>query len=347
MNSISTPLRSNNLFNAIRLIAATLVLVSHAYVFFEGYNPMLFGQFTLGQVGVWMFFAVSGYLVSKSWRMDPHVMRFLVRRSLRIFPALIVCVLLTVLMLGPLVTRLDWKTYYSSSATWAYLTNIALYITYTLPGVFESNRYPGAVNGSLWSLPAEFFMYLCVVIIGLFNLRSWLHVAAGVVFLVFSFFWAYPAAEPLVVYRTDVRQIVMCGAVFFIGVLIDRFALASTMNLKTALFASVVLMVASYYSINMHLIFSLCLPVITLSISFTTTKQKILSEWDISYGLYLYSFPIQQTLSMYFPALDVWLSIMIALVLSVLAGAASWKLVEKKCLLLKPNKAVNNKMAGT
>lgn len=330
-----------NLFNSVRLFAATLVLITHAYVFFEGYNPSLLGQFTLGQIGVWMFFAVSGYLVSTSWRIDPHIIRFLLRRSLRIFPALFICVLFTALILGPLVTSLNLKNYFFSSTTWKYFTNSALYITYALPGVFEQNRFPNAVNGSLWSLPAEYFMYLCVAVIGVLKFRSYLFIVAAVTFLFFSVTWASTSSDPLVIYRTDFRQVVMCGAVFFIGVIVDRLDLSRMMNIKTSILALVVLIISYYFSLNMHLIFTLCLPVITLSIALAPTKQNYLNKWDISYGLYLYSFPVQQTLAMYYPAMNVWLSIAIAFALAGLLGALSWQYLEKKFLKLKPKKPAN------
>jgi peptidoglycan/LPS O-acetylase OafA/YrhL len=82
-----------------------------------------------------------------SWDKDPFLYRFFIRRSIRIFPALIVCILLSVIVLG---STLSIKEYLSHDATLVYIKNIFLHVSYYLPGVFEHNPLPNAVNGSLW-----------------------------------------------------------------------------------------------------------------------------------------------------------------------------------------------------
>jgi Acyltransferase family len=103
---------------------------------------------------------ISGYLVSESWLRDSRLPAFLMRRSLRIFPGLTVIVLLSVLVLGPLMSDLPLRAYFGDRQSISYLWNVVLYPVYVLPGVFVDNPYPLAVNGSLWSLPVEFAMYL-------------------------------------------------------------------------------------------------------------------------------------------------------------------------------------------
>lgn len=97
---------------------------------------------------------------------------YLKKRVLRIFPALIVVVLLTggFFLLGPLVTTLALTDYFKSNQTWTYLLTIFLYIHYHLPGVFANNPYPNSVNGSLWTLTWEFLMYIVVLALGLAGL---------------------------------------------------------------------------------------------------------------------------------------------------------------------------------
>ena len=199
---MTQPKHLNNL-TALRWFAAGLVLYGHSFVFLGLPEPLFLQWVPLGPVGVYTFFAISGYLVAQSWERDPHVLRFLARRILRIFPGLIVCTLLSVLVLGPWLTTLDAKTYWTNEHTRGYLTNIALYMTYHLPGVFAQNRLPHAVNGSLWSLPVEFFMYALLALLGFVSsylasskLSSWLLGITTAGFMALLSLRAWSATEP-------------------------------------------------------------------------------------------------------------------------------------------------------
>ena len=176
---------SDNL-TALRLLAACMVLYGHGFVFLGLPEPMFMQWLPLGPLGVYIFFSISGYLVAQSWERDPSVFRFLIRRTLRIFPALFVCTVLSVCVLGPLLTEVTQTEYWKSEHTRGYFTNLYLYITYYLPGVFTSNKLPNAVNGSLWSLPVEFAMYLLIVIIGFVRAPKWGVWAAALVFRALS-----------------------------------------------------------------------------------------------------------------------------------------------------------------
>ena len=102
-------------------------------------------------VGVMIFFSISGYLITESWQWNPKLVAFFVKRALRIFPALIVCVSVTACIIGAAATNLSLRDYFSHPAFPLYFRNIALLISYFLPGVFEDNIYKNAVNGSLWT----------------------------------------------------------------------------------------------------------------------------------------------------------------------------------------------------
>ncbi len=142
------------LFDWLRLGGAFAVLVGHSYVLTG--NPPLLG---IGwhAYGVMLFFAISGYLITGSWQADPDPLRYAVKRARRIMPGLIVVVLATALVLGPLLS-VDPAAYWAGA--WRYVwRNVLLLPLHVLPGVFTANPYPVAVNGSLWTLPVEVFMY--------------------------------------------------------------------------------------------------------------------------------------------------------------------------------------------
>src|SRR3954453_4734939 len=104
-----------------------------------------------------MFFAMSGFLIARSWSEDPEPGRYALKRALRLLPALAVAVAFTTFVVGPLFTTLSLADYLTDPQTWFYFVRASLLVTISghLPGVFGENVYPNAVNGSLWTLRGE------------------------------------------------------------------------------------------------------------------------------------------------------------------------------------------------
>src|SRR5690606_10464322 len=190
--------RDNNL-NLIRVLAALAVLVSHAWPISRGFGEIqplnrLTG-YDMGALAVYVFFCISGFLIARSFERQPTLRHWLLARALRLFPALLVMLLLMVLVLGPLVTALPAGAYFSHPATLGYLpNNLSLALRQPwLPGVFEATPYGGETNGSLWTLYYEVLCYGAVMVMGLLGaFRRWgplvaatlLYVAANVIVLV-------------------------------------------------------------------------------------------------------------------------------------------------------------------
>ena len=335
----------NNL-TALRWFAAGLVLYGHAFVFLGLPEPLFLQWVPMGPLGVYIFFAISGYLVAQSWERDPHVLRFLAKRALRIFPGLAVCTLLSVLVLGPLLTTLDAGTYWRNEHTRGYLTNMALYITYHLPGVFANNRLPHAVNGSLWSLPVEFFMYLLLALLGLLaaafkavsnRLMAWAVGVMALVFMLLAALWAGTTTEALVIYRTDLRQVPMCGVYFLVGASLFCFKLTKYFTLSNVLLALVLWLCLGVQPHWFAMAAWVVLPFVVLA--FGLARQPWLVRMharDYSYGIYIYAFPVQQTLVSFWPQMPLPAYLLSTLVITVALAAASWHFVEKPALKLKP-----------
>lgn len=131
---MGTGVHRNN-FDALRLIAASAVLFSHQFALMGGDEPRPFQGLTLGTFAVYVFFAISGFLVAESWRLDPHPLRFVARRTLRIAPAWVVVVVV--------VNALLWMAGRES---------------------FPENPW-GIVNGSLWTIPLEIQCYVVFLIL--------------------------------------------------------------------------------------------------------------------------------------------------------------------------------------
>ena len=339
------PDHHNNL-TALRWFAAGLVLYGHAFVFLGLPEPLFLQWVPMGPLGVYIFFAISGYLVAQSWERDPHVLRFLAKRALRIFPGLAVCTLLSVLVLGPLLTTLDAGTYWRNEHTRGYLTNMALYITYHLPGVFANNRLPHAVNGSLWSLPVEFFMYLLLALLGLLaaafkavsnRLLAWAVGVMAFVFMLLAALWAGTTTEALVMYRTDLRQVPMCGVYFLVGASLFCFKLTKYFTLSNVLLALVLWLCLGVQPHWFAMAAWVVLPFVMLA--FGLARQPWLVRMharDYSYGIYIYAFPVQQTLVSFWPEMALPAYLLSTLVITVALAALSWHFVEKPALKLKP-----------
>lgn len=118
-----TERRKDNNFDFLRFLAALLVVTSHSFwLYGDPYPEMaMLGGTAIGTIAVYMFFIISGYLISASWLHSRSATDFVTKRLIRIFPALIVATLLTILLIGPLATELPLAEYFSTGRTWQYL----------------------------------------------------------------------------------------------------------------------------------------------------------------------------------------------------------------------------------
>lgn len=150
-----------NSFNLLRL-TAVVVVFSHSFSISRGvgYTPL---GVAFGDIAVDVFFVTSGYLVTGAALSRRDAKFFVMGRLLRIYPALLVALALTVFVVGPLVTRLPLEQYLSDAETYRFLFSNGTLISPNpewLPGVFEKNPVRSIVSHSLWSLRWEMAMYI-------------------------------------------------------------------------------------------------------------------------------------------------------------------------------------------
>lgn len=329
-----------NSLDLLRLVAASFVLYSHQYALLGLAEPSFFGWNSFGGAGVTIFFFLSGMLVWSSWARDSNIRRFFQRRCLRIFPALWVVVILTIFVVGPLLTKDSFAAFFLSGDTWRYLTTALLLPHYALPGVFESNPYPSVVNGSLWTLPVEFLCYITVAVVGSFW-RNWQGVWVGVALFVTVLMATYAPVFTGIRFTSHFEMV----AIFWGGVLYGYCTSSPWTHLRQRMATVVLIVVAS-------LLFALMGPrgtermaillfaMLSVFLAQRTDVGARLTDWsgDLSYGIYIYAFPVQQmvvyifgTGSRSFSELFL-LSSVITLVLAYL----SWHFVESRALRFKP-----------
>jgi peptidoglycan/LPS O-acetylase OafA/YrhL len=322
--------RLNN-FDFLRIGAALLVLISHQYALNGLPEPAFLNSMSLGTLGVLIFFSISGFLVSQSWRQDPHIARFLAKRFLRIWPGLAAVTLIAAFVLGPLVSTLPWKAYFAHPELPDFLRNLKIVtIRYFLPGVFEQNVYPRAVNGSLWTIPLEVRCYFGLLVVGVLGLLK-LPVLALAATIAFAGYYFILAPDPN-------HYQYYFGLFFFAGVCLDLFRDRWTTRPGYLLGGLGLLAVGCYFAGMGRVGFLLLIPAVTVYIGGLSTSvvRRAGRFGDISYGIYIYAFPVQQTvLWAWGKNLPFLPGLLLTIVITTLCAYMSWHLVERPALSLK------------
>ncbi len=337
---VSNPDHRNS-FDFLRFAAATLVLFSHSYAL-SGRNAeepivRLTGFETGGGVAVAIFFIISGYLVSGSYLNSKNWLHFFWKRALRLFPALTVTVLLAMFVLGPLFTNIDLRDYFRSPLTWNYLKNIILYPHYGLPGLFASNPYPNAVNGSLWTLPVEFAMYLLVFAFGLTRFLSTRFILYIVLVFVLCYVKATEISKYVLLGIIPLIHFFKLGAYFFAGSAMYLFKRKISLR-NDVFFCLIVLVAASFHTPYGPIVLQLALPY--LVIHFAYIKIGRLHNFgrfgDFSYGIYVFAFPVQQIImNSYGSGIGIPAFIAMSFCITLILAILSWHFVENPALKLK------------
>ena len=320
--------RDNN-FNLLRVFAAAGVLVSHAFVLSLGsseYEPLTqwLGGKSLGSISVLVFFAISGFFITRSFDRRNSLWGFFQARIFRIFPALAIVLLLTIPISGLFFTTSPQDIFWPAAFGY-FFHNISLFsMQYNLPGVFEANPYGSPINGSLWTLSYEVLCYLGVVICGLLGLLSRPRIfAVGIfVFLVVYGVTVIGDIHP----RID--KLMYLGLPFLTGM--SFYLWRDSLRLSFTAAFGLALLAALLHSTPLFL------PAFTVALSYAVfvigyAQNSLFLNYnrlgDYSYGLYIYAFPVQQIIASTgntVPAINIALALPISLLCSVI----SWHIIE-------------------
>jgi peptidoglycan/LPS O-acetylase OafA/YrhL len=320
-----------------RLLTGDLAYLRQSVV--ELLRPFLFSL-------VGGFFVLSGFLVAGSAIRTRDVRQFLTFRLLRIVPALSSEVMLSAFVLGPIVTSATLGAYFTDPVFFRYFGNIFGFVSYQLPGVFLSNPVVGVVNANLWTLPPEFYCYAIMSALMLSGLiydsekfAKALLVTTLIVLLI-SMTGSFGLAT-----RQDTTRFStwLITYLFLVGVAIWIFAkyIPITRNVFFACaLAYYGLMVTHANDILAGMALAYCVVYVGM-VPFPRFDRLL--KLDLSYGLYLYGYPITQTLAFFLlpslAALNVGakkaIIMGLALALTILFAWASWIWIEKPALALK------------
>lgn len=340
----TTPAHNNN-FDFLRFLFASFVIFSHSYALMGDISKdPLFppsGR-VFSEIGVCGFFAISGYLIYQSLHRSSSLFSFIRKRLLRIVPGLFVAILFVTLIIGPVVSSYSISAYFSSTGTWVYAIKNMLLIpgSSTLPGAFINNPTT-AVNGSLWTLRYELLLY------GLLSLLYFVPVSKRriiipvvlIILLCCLFLSRYNLIPLNASDQKFLYYFVVLGSYFVGGTLLSLFPEVLNKRKSILLLLSTVIFLISLFSFQKELtvlsVLSFTVMVITFGLHFFPVLNFSKYTGDVSYGTYIYAYPIQQALITWLHPGNVWALMLPAFLLSWIAGLLSWHLVEQKFIRRK------------
>ncbi|ADO48903.1 acyltransferase family protein [[Enterobacter] lignolyticus] len=327
--------RGNNNFDLLRIIAASAVIIYHSFALNPSWGltdptKNILTYVTTGGLAVKLFFFISGLLVTNSLLKNKSLVHFIISRAFRIIPALYFVILVPSLFIGPLLTSLSAHEYYSSGLLYEYIfRNLIIDTRYFLPGVSFENTY--GFNGSIWTIRYEALCYITLAFLFSIGLHKYTKLSS-IICLIIIF-------EPITPFKgflfasSDNNGIYLLAPCFALGSLV---ALHKN-SYRPSVWHAVALLIAAVIFHRYEITFSLlvccsaCLFALSLSANRWFIKLKIKN--DISYGVYLWGFPIQQILSKYQDLGPVF-GITASLFLSYLVASFSWKYIEKPAITL-------------
>jgi peptidoglycan/LPS O-acetylase OafA/YrhL len=335
---------ADNNFDTLRLFFAVLVIFSHSFALGRGSDnsePLFLltrGQITLGNLSVWAFFVISGFLIAQSWTRSPNPLKFLKRRVARIYPGFIVAALLSALVLVPIAA--DPATRHPVAIGSFLLQTLRLQV-FDTPPIFIHNAWPNTLNGSLWSVPFEFWCYIGILLLGVAGMlwRRWSVAALFAAVIAWHLYlsitgWA-PGGKILGIifgfplFWATVLPFFLAGSLFhlFGGVALFR---------KRLVIAALVILIASNFIPHAFIVtLPVCGAYLLLGLAYLPLLRPLnLGRFgDFSYGTYLYAFPIQQLIVSYGGGTMAPVKLfLLSAPLSVGVGALSWFLVERHFL---------------
>lgn len=342
-------------FDQIRLAAATVVLLYHSrgVEYADLQRDPLFnysgGFVQFGLLAVLVFFSISGFLVTPGLARSGNVIEYMVHRAIRIFPALFVVVLGSMLILGPVLTALSLSSYFSDSNFYLYGKNILTLSVRYLPGIFAKDGQPIIINGALWTLHFEVLSYLALalasMLVGLGRRRVWLavYLASYTTYVAISL---VPAAVALLPDRF----------VTFVGLFV-YFAGGATLYLfrdgipfsKMFAFGALAMMTMALPFGLGGIFMPVCLPYFIIFAGLSALPGQSLFKRDLSYGVYLIHSPILIVLMLLFPGVRTWwVGAGIVLIITLFLAYLSWTFVEAPMLKQKRDLSnlINDKIAA-
>ncbi len=335
------PGRDNNL-NLLRMVAAASVLFSHSYAL-TGHmleEPLAVAseqRTDSATIGVVVFFAISGFLIAQSLARRKSLYAYAVARALRIVPGLAFAKILCVFVVGWYATSLASLAYWQHPDTWRFLLGTPFFgMRDHLPGVFATNPYPRAVNGSLWTIPIEVWCYAGAAVLAAATILRRPALLTVVTVLAIAGYAAFP--QPIASWLPSGGEGTIPGLMltFLLGAWLQVCGRWVSMS-RVAAAAVIGLVVYSAATPVFRYVYYAGIAYVALVIAYHPKLHfaAYLRVGDYSYGTYLLAFAVQQFLVWRFGIREPLVLFGLALLLTLPLAALSWHLIEKPALAMK------------
>lgn len=319
---------ANNNTDLIRLILACMVIYGHAYTISPEAGRSDFLKINIGiassSLAVYIFFFLSGLLVSNSLVNRGSIQSYIISRMFRIWPALIFLITITAFVMGPLLTTVTLQEYFTAKyidGISYFVRNIQLKSQYYLPGVFGEVPYKGVVNGSLWTLIWEVKAYIALLVVFYLGMLERRLILAAFIFLILNFV----SKDPIIFEGRG--PLLFLSFSFMVGVVFTLWKDQVKIGFKQLL----LLVLFAYYSefllSQLFMYFAIFYGV--LWVSGLKWFVKLKPSMDISYGVYLWGFPVAQVLVLYFPEGSIFFHQFVSIFVTIIIGFISCKFIEK------------------
>ena len=320
-------LNRHNSFDLIRHIAALMVLVSHHFALSGQAEPTLQGINSLGGFAVLAFFAISGYLVTQSF-LRSSLQSYAIKRAARIFPALVVCAFVMVYCVAGVYNDTLLATAGSKEALAKFL-QISAFGRADIDTVTQGFVFKESLNGSLWTLKFEFGCYILVALALSLVRRPVVPLLILLGFCALNL--ASTSVNHVLAGKVAIYTSVCIG--FFVGATLafHQGLLGSFKSRAILAGAGLSLIGAAVVGFLPLLASSVGFSLATLALGTMFTDRIVRGKFDISYGLYLYAFPVQQLL-INCTGLGFYPSMAAAVCVTTLLATLSWLCIEKPVL---------------
>lgn len=339
--------RENNNFGFLRLLFATLVILAHSPEMIDGNRSReiltrIFGTLSFGEFAVDGFFLISGYLITYSFLQSRSSYEYLTKRVLRIYPGYAVAYVFS-LLVGVLAGgRMAGSNAFHVVK---YIVRQPLHVILlhipSLHGAFKGLPYP-SLNLPMWTVSYEFRCYLVVMLLGAFGLLRNRRIYLGVTIAFLGLLVSqkvFPSPHGWIesiagATQEDIRFLAVfcCGGAFCLF----RDWISYT---KTAAVVAIAILLPLMF---VHRFAETALATFGGYLLFWFAfhaKSKLLSgigkRIDLSYGLYLYAWPVQSLLIWRWRHISPWLLFGLTVVTAGSLAYVSWTLVERPFLRMK------------
>lgn len=302
-------------------------------------------QESSGTIAVYGFFAISGFLVTRSLLTSPNVFVFWVKRALRILPGFWVCLLVTAFVFAPIVYITEHNSLagflqYNPNGPLHYIrTNFFLLMhEYSIANLLSKNPYPYAFDGSLWTLFLEAKAYVALGLLGIVGVAG---KKRYIVLAIFVFLWS------LILFNTQIQEspnkfirlivdpsFLLYATYFASGAVFYLFRDSISFN-KSVFFVFVCFTLLSIKLGLLHQVLPVTEPFMLFWLAQTLPFKDFSKPGDFSYGIYIYAFPVQQLATYFHFNQEIITYFLVCFAVTMMFAILSWFLIERPSIMLK------------